>query len=88
MTSSVGMRSQGGLSSRFPIALYSRDRRSVAVARDDSGPGELRTPDTAPESEHGCVLLLVAAPADGWGVRERDPGKVVRCDFVIRSPAG
>ncbi|MFF7643384.1 ATP-binding protein [Streptomyces canus] len=126
-------------------ALYSRDRRSVAVARDltritltdwgvsqrsddvllcvselttnallhgvpphrclrldlalladgvlrvevhDSGPGEIRTPDTTPESEHGRGLLLVAALADDWGVRERDPGKVVWCDFAIRPPAG
>ncbi|MGC0337625.1 hypothetical protein RKD20_002659 [Streptomyces sp. SLBN-8D4] len=28
----------------------------------------------------------MAALADDWGVRERDPGKVVWCDFVIRSP--
>ncbi|MFK4099169.1 ATP-binding protein [Streptomyces sp. NPDC019531] len=128
---------------RARTALYPRDRRSVAVARDltrltladwgvtersddvllcvselatnallhgvppnrcfrldldlttdgvlhvevhDSGPGEIRTPDTTPESEHGRGLLLVAALADDWGVRERDPGKVVWCDFVIRAP--
>ncbi|RRR80882.1 ATP-binding protein [Streptomyces sp. RP5T] len=122
-------------------ALYPRDRRSVAVARDltrvtltdwgvtersddvllcvselatnallhgvpphrcfrldlallvdgvlrvevhDSGPGEIRTPAPAPESEHGRGLLLVAALADDWGMRERDPGKVVWCDFAIR----
>ncbi|MDQ0907418.1 serine/threonine-protein kinase RsbW [Streptomyces canus] len=125
-------------------ALYPRDRRSVAVARDltritltdwgvtersddvllcvselatnallhgvtpnrcfrldlvhladgvlrvevhDSGSGEIRIPDATPESEHGRGLLLVAALADDWGVRERDSGKVVWCDFAIRAPA-
>ncbi|WP_343243875.1 ATP-binding protein [Streptomyces sp. SID13726] len=120
------------------IALYPRDRRSVAVARDftrvtfadwrmthrqddvllcvselatnallhgvppnrcfrlvldltadgvlrvevhDSGPGELRIPDADPDSENGRGLLLVAALADDWGVREREPGKVVWCEF-------
>lgn len=119
-------------------ALYARDRRSVAVARDltritladwrltrrtddvllcvselatnallhgvppgrcfrldlgldtaevlrvevqDSGPGEIRTPDVTPESERGRGLLLVAALSDDWGVRQREPGKVVWCEF-------
>lgn len=33
--------------------------------------------------EHGRGLLLVAALADKWGVRERDPGKVVWCEFRV-----
>ncbi|MEU6348764.1 ATP-binding protein [Streptomyces sp. NPDC047072] len=120
------------------IALYPRDRRSVAVARDftrvtlsdwkvthrqddvllcvselatnallhgvppnrcfrlsltlaadgvlqvevhDSGPGDVRTPTPGPDDERGRGLLLVAALADKWGVREREPGKVVWCEF-------
>jgi serine/threonine-protein kinase RsbW len=122
------------------IALYPRDRRSIAVARDltritlaewdvthreddillcvselttnallhgvppnrcfrlslaltpdgvfrvevqDSGPGEVRVPDADPCSERGRGLLLVAALADKWGVRERDPGKSVWCEFGV-----
>jgi anti-sigma regulatory factor (Ser/Thr protein kinase) len=119
-------------------ALYPRDRRSVAVARDltrltltdwkvphrqddvllcvselatnallhgvpparcfrldlslatdgvlrvevhDSGPGEIHPAHPSPYAEHGRGLLLVEALADDWGVRERDPGKVVWCEF-------
>ncbi len=31
----------------------------------------------------GRGLMLVAALADKWGVGERDPGKIVWCEFVI-----
>src|SRR5262249_40248722 len=50
----------------------------------DSGPGEVRVPDTSPDSEYGRGLLLVAALADKWGVGERDPGKIVWCEFEVR----
>ncbi|MFJ2773891.1 ATP-binding protein [Streptomyces sp. NPDC087300] len=33
------------------------------------------------EAESGRGLLLVAALADKWGVAERDPGKIVWCEF-------
>ncbi|MDQ0764121.1 ATP-binding protein [Streptomyces canus] len=59
----------------------------LRVEVHDSGSGEIRIPDATPESEHGRGLLLVAALADDWGVRERDSGKVVWCDFAIRAPA-
>ncbi|GHI04733.1 ATPase [Streptomyces cellostaticus] len=53
----------------------------------DSGPGEVRAPDAAPdaspESEHGRGLLLVAALADKWGVGERNPGKIVWCECAV-----
>lgn len=119
-------------------ALYPRDRRSVAVARDltrvtltdwgltrrgddvvlcvselatnallhgvppnrcfrlcltlttdgvlrievhDSGPGEVRVPGPVRDAEGGRGLLLVSALADEWGVREREPGKIVWCEF-------
>lgn len=57
----------------------------LRVEVHDSGPGEIRVPDPTPESERGRGLLLVAALADDWGVRERDPGKIVWCDFAVRA---
>jgi hypothetical protein len=50
----------------------------------DSGGGEPCVADKADEGGRG--LLLVAALADKWGVGQRDPGKVVWCEFV--HPAG
>ena len=47
----------------------------------DSGPGNPRVADDADEGGRG--LLLVAALSDKWGVEERDPGKVVWCEFVL-----
>ncbi|WP_217547535.1 ATP-binding protein [Streptomyces sp. GbtcB6] len=49
----------------------------------DSGPGELRYGDLSPESEHGRGLLIVTLLADKWGVGEREPGKVVWCEFAM-----
>ncbi|MGW4913638.1 ATP-binding protein [Streptomyces sp. NPDC004270] len=49
----------------------------------DSGPGELRYGDMSPDSEHGRGLLLVTLVADKWGVEERDPGKIVWCEFGV-----
>ncbi|MFL5992839.1 MAG: ATP-binding protein [Streptomyces sp.] len=64
---------------RLDLALTADGILRVEV--HDSAPGELRIPDTDPGSERGRGLLLVAAVADEWGVRERDPGKVVWCEF-------
>ncbi|CAM5495587.1 ATP-binding protein [Streptomyces californicus] len=36
-----------------------------------------------PEDEGGRGLLLVAAVADAWGVKERNPGKIVWCEFSV-----
>ncbi|MFF3395098.1 ATP-binding protein [Streptomyces sp. NPDC002669] len=49
----------------------------------DSGDGEVRPRDSgaAHDEEGGRGLLLVAALADRWGVGERNPGKVVWCEF-------
>ncbi|MEU7580408.1 ATP-binding protein [Streptomyces sp. NPDC041068] len=33
------------------------------------------------DAESGRGLLLVAALADKWGISERDPGKIVWCEF-------
>jgi anti-sigma regulatory factor (Ser/Thr protein kinase) len=65
----------------FRLALTLTPDGVLRVEVHDSGPGEIRAADPAPESEHGRGLLLVAALADDWGVRERDPGKVVWCEF-------
>ncbi|MFG2652240.1 ATP-binding protein [Streptomyces sp. NPDC048436] len=36
------------------------------------------------DAESGRGLLIVVALADKWGVAERDPGKVVWCEFAAR----
>ncbi|WP_405614003.1 ATP-binding protein [Streptomyces sp. NBC_01508] len=46
----------------------------------DSGDG--RPSVREPYGESGRGLMLVAALADKWGVGERDPGKIVWCEFV------
>lgn len=55
----------------------------LRVEVHDSGSGEVRAPDISPESERGRGLLLLAAVADKWGVGDRNPGKVVWCEFSV-----
>ncbi|AWW38273.1 ATP-binding protein [Streptomyces cadmiisoli] len=52
----------------------------LRVEVHDSGPGSPRVADEADEGGRG--LLLVAALSDKWGVRERELGKVVWCEFT------
>ncbi|GGU00638.1 ATP-binding protein [Streptomyces lateritius] len=52
----------------------------LRVELHDSGDG---TPARRePTGETGRGLLLVDALADRWGVGERDPGKIVWCEFT------
>lgn len=53
----------------------------LRVEVHDSGDG--RPGVREPYGESGRGLMLVAALADKWGVGERDPGKVVWCEFVV-----
>ncbi|AEN12575.1 MULTISPECIES: ATP-binding protein [unclassified Streptomyces] len=49
----------------------------------DSGGGRVRpAADLFPDAEGGRGLVLVGALADAWGVGERDPGKIVWCEFA------
>lgn len=48
----------------------------------DSGGGHPRIPQAGEGDESGRGLLLVRALADRWGVAERDPGKIVWCEFT------
>ncbi|OAH15197.1 histidine kinase-, DNA gyrase B-, and HSP90-like ATPase [Streptomyces jeddahensis] len=50
----------------------------------DSGDGYPRV--VAPGDESGRGLLLVSSVADKWGVAERDPGKIVWCEFAVDRP--
>ncbi|WP_344528316.1 ATP-binding protein [Streptomyces rectiviolaceus] len=64
--------------------LYlSRDGDVLRVEVHDSGDGWPRpVGEGEGADESGRGLLLVAALADKWGVAERDPGKIVWCEFV------
>lgn len=46
---------------------------------------EVRMTDGLPgvEEEGGRGLLLVSALADKWSVAERNPGKIVWCEFDL-----
>ncbi|MEV7322200.1 ATP-binding protein [Streptomyces sp. NPDC093970] len=69
----------------FRLRLTLHPDGVLRVEVHDSGPGELRYGDMSPESEHGRGLLLVSLLADKWGVGEREPGKVVWCEFPVGS---
>lgn len=57
----------------------------LRVELHDSGDGEVRPAGGLPgaDDEGGRGLLLVAALADAWGVGERNPGKIVWCEFDL-----
>lgn len=70
----------------FQLHLRFDAETGVRIEVHDSGDGVPRvaTPEVAtPEGESGRMLLLVAALSDAWGVGERDPGKVVWCQWKI-----
>ncbi|MGV9278395.1 ATP-binding protein [Streptomyces griseosporeus] len=56
----------------------------LRVEVHDSGDGVPAIPEgeDGEAAEGGRGLLLVAALSDKWGVGERDPGKVVWCEFT------
>ena len=63
------------------LRLFLRyDTRTLAVEVHDSGPG---VPHIVRDDrgEGGRGLLLVAALSDKWGVRERELGKAVWCEW-------
>ncbi|MEU2716845.1 ATP-binding protein [Streptomyces sp. NPDC007205] len=53
----------------------------VPALPQPDGPDQEREPEPG---EGGRGLLLVSEFADKWGVGERDPGKVVWCEFAGR----
>jgi anti-sigma regulatory factor (Ser/Thr protein kinase) len=64
------------------LRLFLRyDGRVLRVEVHDSGSGVPRIVDDA-DDQGGRGLLLVAAMSDKWGVRVRELGKVVWCEFV------
>ncbi len=73
----------------FGLYLYLRPRRVMRVEVHDSGGGEpfIKVPSAGKEEDDwGRGLFLVAAAADAWGVADRNPGKIVWCEFS--EPAG
>ncbi|MGI5402118.1 ATP-binding protein [Streptomyces sp. CA-135486] len=63
----------------YRLRLLRYEDGLLRVEVHDSGGGQpgVREPD----GESGRGLVLVAALADKWGVGERDPGKIVWCEF-------
>ncbi|MGP4002345.1 ATP-binding protein [Streptomyces sp. 8N706] len=57
----------------------------LRVEVHDSGPGLARVRETTArdEDEYGRGLALVSALADKWGVDERNPGKIVWCEWSL-----
>ncbi|WP_433546290.1 ATP-binding protein [Streptomyces sp. CA-294286] len=66
----------------FQIRVWAA-RDLVRLEVHDSGPGKPRKAEVGGPAlkEGGRGLLIVAALADNWGVGERNPGKVVWCEF-------
>nr|WP_155055361.1 ATP-binding protein [Streptomyces blattellae] len=60
--------------------LLRYDRRALGIEVHDSGGGVPRVVEQRDEGGRG--LLHVAVSSDGWGVRERELGKVVWCEVV------
>ncbi|MEV2259897.1 ATP-binding protein [Streptomyces anulatus] len=70
----------------FKVHIYlERIENALRVELHDSGDGEVCPADELPgaDDEGGRGLLLVAALADAWGVGERNPGKIVWCEFDL-----
>jgi anti-sigma regulatory factor (Ser/Thr protein kinase) len=68
----------------YRLHLFLERPGSLRVEVHDSGDG---TPALrAPEGESGRGLHLVEALADRWGVGERNPGKIVWCEFRTGEP--
>jgi anti-sigma regulatory factor (Ser/Thr protein kinase) len=59
----------------------------LRIELHDSGTGEPRIPATADNAadESGRGLVLVDALSDKWGVGARGCGKIVWCEFAVRS---
>ncbi|MER6352624.1 ATP-binding protein [Streptomyces sp. NPDC001634] len=77
---------RGFLLRLLPLPLPLPYDGGVRVEVHDSGDGVPAPPQAeAPEpDEGGRGLLLVSELADKWGAGERDPGKVVWCEFKDR----
>ncbi|WP_405776801.1 ATP-binding protein [Streptomyces sp. NBC_00859] len=67
----------------FRLHLYLERDGLLRLEIHDSGPGEVRVPPEAVDSDGGRGLSIVAAIADKWGVGERSPGKTVWCEFTL-----
>ncbi|MFE7628173.1 ATP-binding protein [Streptomyces sp. NPDC057509] len=69
----------------FKLFLYwEQGAGRLRVELHDSGDGEVpeAAPCPEPTAEGGRGLMLVAALSERWGVGERNPGKIVWCEFA------
>ncbi|MFD7713335.1 ATP-binding protein [Streptomyces sp. NPDC059786] len=67
----------------FDLGLALAADGVLEVEVRDSGGGAVRESEPGPDALGGRGLHLVRALADDWGVRVRDPGKVVWCAFRV-----
>ncbi|MGY5124630.1 ATP-binding protein [Streptomyces nigrescens] len=67
----------------YRLCLLLGEDGLLRVEVHDSGDGEPRIPmpGYGGAGESGRGLLLVSALADKWGVGERNPGKIVWCEW-------
>ncbi len=61
------------------------DGELLLVEVHDSGDGWPHIAQARDGDEGGRGLVLVAALSAKWGVRERGVGKIVWCEFTVRS---
>ncbi|MFI5807848.1 ATP-binding protein [Streptomyces sp. NPDC051561] len=72
---------------RFQVRVLA-ERDLLRVEVHDSGGGRVVVGRPELGCESGRGLLLVGLVADEWGVGEREPGKVVWCEFGLRGREG
>ncbi|MEC4016987.1 ATP-binding protein [Streptomyces sp. H27-D2] len=71
----------------FGVWVWLTGDGALRVEVHDSGDGYPCVPDAGEGwDESGRGLLLVEALADKWGVGEREPGKIVWCEFAGVGP--
>ncbi|MFF4410334.1 ATP-binding protein [Streptomyces sp. NPDC001404] len=70
----------------FLLHLWLLESHTLRIEVHDSGAGCPRILPPEAMADGGRGLRIVDMLADKWGVGERDPGKVVWCEFAVDYP--